>query len=87
MDRIDWPLFFESPNPGGYCQYWQNRPEPKYMRRKETRQAEFLVHQSVPIFLIREIVVYSIVAEARVRTVLQQVKWEVPVRIVPAWYY
>jgi hypothetical protein len=87
LDRIDWPLFFESPNPGGYCQYWQNRPEPRYMLRKETRQAEFLVHQRLPISLIRGIAVYSAAAEARVRTVLQQVQWEVPVKLVPAWYY
>jgi ssDNA thymidine ADP-ribosyltransferase DarT-like protein len=87
LDRIDWPLFFESPKLGGYCQYWQSRPEPRYMLRKETRQAEFLIHQSVPISLIRGVVVYNAAAEARVRTVLQQVQWEVPVKVVPAWYY
>lgn len=87
LDRIDWPLFFESPNPGGYCQYWQNRFEPQYMRRKETRQAEFLVRDTFPISLVREIVVCSAAAETRVRTVLQQIGWQVPVSVDPAWYY
>jgi hypothetical protein len=87
LDRIDWPLFLESPKRGGYCQYWQNRPEPRYMLRKETRQAEFLVHQRLPISLIRGIAVSSTAAKTRVRTVLQQVQWEVPVKVAPAWYY
>jgi ssDNA thymidine ADP-ribosyltransferase, DarT len=54
LDRIDWPLFFESPTQGGYCRYWHNRPEPRHMLRKETRQAEFLVHGSLTTSLIRE---------------------------------
>jgi len=87
LDRIDWPLFFESPTQGGYCRYWNNRPEPRHMRRKETRQAEFLVHDRFPTSLVREIVVYNAAAEARVRAVLQQVGWQVPVRVYPAWYY
>ena len=87
LDRIDWPIFFESPTQGGYCRYWQNRSEPKYMRRKETRQAEFLVHTRLPTPQIREIVACNGAAEVRVRTVLQQVGWEVPVRVDPAWFY
>lgn len=57
------------------------------MLRKETRQAEFLVHQRIPISLIRNVAVYSGAAEARVRAALQQMQWEVPVKVVPAWYY
>jgi len=87
LNRIDWPLFFESPQQGGYCRYWQNDSSPRRMRRKETRQAEFLVHQRVPRSLIKGIAVYDDAAATRVGTVLQQAGWDVPVKVFPTWYY
>jgi hypothetical protein len=87
LSRIDWPLFFEQPLRGGYCPYWKNDSAPHHMRRKETRQAEFLVHQKVPIAAIKGIAACTDTAATRVRTVLQQVGWNVPVKTVPAWYY
>jgi len=47
LGKIDWPLFYESPRLHGYCQFWfSTMTKPKYARRQETRQAEFLVHKS-----------------------------------------
>jgi hypothetical protein len=87
LDRIDWPIFFEAPQRGGYCPYWLNDSSARHMRRKETRQAEFLVHQQMPIAVVKEIAVANDAAATRVSTVLQQAGWNVQIKSVPAWYY
>jgi ssDNA thymidine ADP-ribosyltransferase, DarT len=87
LDRIDWPLFFEAPAPGGYCRYWHNRPDLRYIRRKDTRQAEFLAYGSLLTSLVHEIGVYNAAAETRVKAQLKRLRWEVPVRVMAAWYY
>ena len=87
LSWIDWPIFFEAPQKGGYCPYWKNDSTAQHMRRKETRQAEFLVHQRVPIAVVRGIAAANDAAAARVSNVLQQAGWNVPVKSFPAWYY
>ena len=53
LDKIDWDLFHELPAMDGYCKYWHSvLDNPRYILRQETRQAEFLVHKSVPLKLI-----------------------------------
>lgn len=53
LSKIDWPLFFETPKLGGYCKYWKSMHDnARYARRMETRQAEFLVHDRMPLELI-----------------------------------
>ena len=43
LSEIDWRIFFEHPQIGGYCKYWQNRHgTPHHVRRLETRQAGVL---------------------------------------------
>ena len=88
LSEIEWQIFFEDPRRDGYCIYWQNRhTPPHHVRRKETRQAEFLVHDSVPIAAIGEICVRNRESESRVRTALAGTGWTPPIRIVSGWYY
>src|ERR1700722_10985802 len=81
LDKIDWQLFFEDPCLEGYCKYWHNRHgTPHHVRRQETRMAEFLVHQSLPIAAISEIGVRTRQGERRIRTALNGTGWNPTIR-------
>jgi len=60
---------------------------PKWVLRKETRQAEFLVHKSVPLDLISGVAVYSEEKAAQVREIFEDADIEIPVEVKTAWYY
>lgn len=88
LGEIDWHIFFESPLLEGYCKYWFSRHTPAHhMLRQETRMAEFLVHQQLPIAAISEIGVRTSQGEARIRAVLGGTGWHPMVRVVPGWYF
>jgi ssDNA thymidine ADP-ribosyltransferase, DarT len=88
LNKIDWPLFYEQPCMDGYCQFWNSRVDnPKWVLRKETRQAEFLVHKSVPLDLISGVGVYSEGKAAQVREVFEDAEIKIPVEVKTAWYY
>ena len=88
LSRIDWPLFFEAPRLAGYCQYWHNPPgKPQYAKRRETRQAEFLVHGEVPLAAVVEIGVRTAEGQQRVAAALEGTGWSPTLKVVPGWYY
>jgi hypothetical protein len=88
LDKIDWELFHEAPRMDGYCKYWNSRVDnPRYIRRKETRQAEFLVHKSVPLNLMETVGVYSASKAAEVREIFDEAGVELQVEVKSAWYY
>ena len=88
LDEIEWSIFFEYPQQEGYCIYWQNRhTNPLHVRRKEIRQAEFLVHEYLPLAAIREIGVISEQAANLVRVVLAGTGWGPPIVGRRGWYY
>jgi ssDNA thymidine ADP-ribosyltransferase, DarT len=88
LDQIDWSIFFESPQRDGYCAYWHNRhTPPQHMRRKEIRQAEFLVHQFLELAVICEISVISEQIKNRVRAALDGTRWNPPITVRRGWYY
>ncbi|WP_322516447.1 DUF4433 domain-containing protein [Rhodopseudomonas palustris] len=88
LAKIDWRIFFEAPLREGYCQYWQNRQSPlHHVRRLEIRQAEFLVHQQLPVAAVSEIGVRTDQAAERVRQALAGSGWNPTVRVVPGWYF
>jgi ssDNA thymidine ADP-ribosyltransferase, DarT len=88
LAEIDWRIFFELPQIEGYCKYWQNRHgTPHHVCRLETRQAEFLVHQSLPIAAVSEIGVRTAAGAARVLAALGGTGWNPTVRVVPGWYF
>lgn len=60
---------------------------PKYIRRMETRQAEFLVHKSVPLNLMNCVGVYSPEKAAEVQEIFDDADIDIPVEVKTAWYY
>lgn len=88
LDKIDWPIFFEPPLIQGYCKYWfSSHTSARHVRRQETRMAEFLVHEQLPVGAISEIGVKSAQGEARIRAALGGACWQPPIRVVPGWYF
>lgn len=88
LGAIDWPLFFEAPLSGGYCKYWHNPSSVvRYATRMETRQAEFLVRDVVPLALIPQIGVRSQAMAQRVQAALKNSLWQPNIQINPGWYY
>jgi hypothetical protein len=53
----------------------------------ETRQAEFLVHKSVPLELMEMVGVYSAAKAAEVKEIFDDADIEIPVEVKSAWYY
>jgi hypothetical protein len=88
LDKINWPLFFESPRMDGYCQFWNSRmDEAKYVLRQETRQAEFLVHVSVPLQLMTMVGAYDQAKADEVRAIFDDADIDLPVEAKPSWYF
>lgn len=88
LDQIDWSIFFEDPRLEGYCRYWHSRTSPaRHSLRQESRMAEFLVHQQVPIAVIEEIGVRTNQGEVRVRAALEGTGWQPNIRVVSGWYF
>jgi hypothetical protein len=88
LDKIDWPLFHEVPRMDGYCKYWNSLVDnPRYIRRKETRQAEFLVHKGVPLNLMQSVGVCSASKATEVRKIFDEASVELQVEVKSAWYY
>lgn len=88
LDKIDWDLFFEAPRLDGYCQYYfDNMNNPRYTRRKASRQAEFLVHKTFPLSLMVCVGVYSKEKAAEVEEIFDDADIDIPVEVKPAWYH
>ena len=86
LTEIDWAIFFEQPRIDDFCKYFHSvRHIAKYVRRMESRQAEFLVHETVPLTDLTEIGVYDDAKAKQVRSLLGNL--EVPVRVRPGWYF
>ena len=88
LDKIDWDLFHEAPRLDGYCKYWfSTANSPRYIRRMETRQAEFLVHTKVPLDLIDCVGVYNAAKATEVREILDEADIDTSVEVKTAWYF
>jgi hypothetical protein len=88
LDSIDWPLFFEPPLVGDYSKYYFSRLEPaRHAQRMETRQAEFLVHQSLPLLTVKEIGVATATEVNQVTAILKAYNVTLPVMARADWYF
>jgi hypothetical protein len=88
LTKIDWNLFHELPCLDGYCKYWHSvLDNPKYSLRQETRQAEFLVHKSVPLKLIGLVGAYNEAKAAEVSQIFEEAGIELEVQAKPEWYF
>ena len=77
LDKIDWPLM--------QSRFWNaTDSDPDRPRR---RQAEFLIHHSVPIKLVEEIVVFDRSALAKAENCLQSCLHRPIIRVNKDWYF
>jgi hypothetical protein len=74
---IDWEVM--------RSRYWNDTQDDS--DRKRRRQAEFLVHSSLPWPLITEIGVFNRGVEAQVQQILKNFNLNTPVNSYPNWYY
>lgn len=87
IGQIDWDMFFDEPLIGGFAKYFHNPADkPQYATRKETRQAEFLVHDELPVAHLRGIGVFSDAKKAEVEVLLNRIGLDVQVKIKREWY-
>ena len=77
LGAIDWPLMQET--------YWYDTDDDN--DRKRRRQAEFLVHQSLPWELVTEIGVLDKGVQCEVAKELGQIKHCPRISVRPEWYY
>lgn len=88
LDQIAWDLLTDTPQLDGYCIYWQNRHNPpEHADRMERRQAEFLVHNQVPLTAMTRIGVATDGKRHEVATKLAALGAQLPVETIPAWYF
>jgi hypothetical protein len=74
---VDWPLMTAT--------YWNNTPDDPDRQRR--RMAEFLVHQEVPLSVIKQVAAYSDTYAGHARTSLAGHGLSDRVVVRPAWYY
>jgi hypothetical protein len=78
LDKVDWDAV--------YATWWKDTPED--MDRQRRKQAEFLVHRTLPWNLLTMIGVYNEAARARVQSELAAHQREtLPVEVHTEWYY
>ena len=77
LDTIDWAIIG--------AQYWSNTEED--LDRKRRKQAEFLIHGSVPWTWIHRIGVVDHSRSQRVREIIAEATHQPAVTIEPDWYY
>jgi len=72
----------------GYCRFWHSRMDnPRYVLRRETRQAEFLVHTKFPLKLMTMVGAYDEAKAAEVRRIFDEAGVRLQVEAKPAWYF
>lgn len=88
LDKIDWELFFETPLIGGYCKYFKNDIfSERYCKRRESREAEFLIQDCVPLSLIQGIAVKTEKTKNSVECILKTSHINLCVYVKPEWYF
>ncbi len=88
LDKVAWDLITENPRLDGYCKFWQSiHSNPRYVDRMEKRQAEFLVHGTVPLDLVVRIGVFDVGRRAQVMQALGALAATVPVEVKRDWYF
>lgn len=100
LNKIDWFVINQDKSEGmigGFCKYWTPNkiengvrvPCDRYARRQETRQAEFLIRDVVPLNKILKICVRTETMEQKVLQLLLKYDKinDIKVEIKPDWYF
>lgn len=85
---VAWDLLTEAPSLDGFCKYWHNRPaDARYVDRMERRQAEFLIYGSVALTQMTRIGVFDAGRQQQAQVILTQCGINLPVEVMPSWYF
>jgi len=88
LDSVAWDLLTETPRLDGFCKYFHDRMDnPRYVDRREKRQAEFLVKDVVSLDCIIRIGVANEGRAIEVRDILDQAGVSLPVEVKSDWYF
>lgn len=74
---VDWELMKSA--------YWNNTPD--YPNRVSRRQAEFLVHERVPLDCVVKVGVMEKIVGRVITRVLKDARVKLDVQLVPEWYF
>ena len=81
-------MFFEPPLLDGYCRYFHSVLEnPKYVKRKEAREAEFLIKNKINLEKILYIAVFNEETQRLVEQKLRFFGLNISVQIKRDWYF
>ena len=87
-DVVDWEILTEAPTLDGFCKFFMDRHnEPRYLDRREKRMAEFLIKNQVPLAWVNRIGVANEGKAQQVNAILRQFELNLPVVVMPAWYF
>lgn len=92
LDMIDWPLITEPPHvegAPGYCKFFQDvQGHERYSSRMEVRQAEFLVHERVPLGTLLGFATIDEQKQREVERILSEAGQDnLKVRVRSGWYF
>ncbi|BCD95853.1 DUF4433 domain-containing protein [Marinagarivorans cellulosilyticus] len=87
-NAIDWELLTEPPTLDGFCKFFHDRHEPaKYLDRREKRQAEFLIKDSVPVSWFTRLGVIDNHKASIVQQMANEHGVNLAVDVMPDWYF
>lgn len=85
---VAWDLILEAPTLDGFCKYFHDVvSNPRYVDRRERRQAEFLVRTSVPLTHVTRLGVIDAARKAEAERILNGAGIALPVAVIPEWYF
>lgn len=88
LEHIAWDLILEAPQLDGFCKYFHDKSDPlRYVGRRESRMAEFLVREHVPLERITRIGVIDEQRAEEVTAILQRCGVDLPVVVMRDWYF
>ena len=88
LDKVAWDLITQAPQLDGYCKYFHDKHDnPRLTDRRAKRQAEFLVHQRLPLTRIQRIGVANAARADQACAVLAAADVELKVEIKTDWYF
>lgn len=88
LGSVHWDVICEPPLMDGFCRYWNDKPDnPRYVNRKALRQAEFLIHDYMPMNVVRRVGVFGPAQMTAVQRMLTGTGVTCAVEICRDWYY
>ena len=90
LNSVDWELFFELPLCGQFSKFWQYKVDenhPKWIKRPEVRQAEFLVYEKLDWSFFDYIVTMNKERTSQVESILSSFGVTLDVKTDQTYYF